>query len=84
MRPICHGCQAEITLRQGSKGALTRTLNGDAELSTSSSFGVNLEVCSFSDANAFRLQASATGPAGVWIAGCKHSFDINLTFYSLV
>lgn len=75
---------AKITPEIGIKGTLTRTLHGYAELPTSGSFGVNLEVCSLPDTDAFGLQASATGPAGVWTAGCKHSFDINSTFHSLV
>lgn len=71
-------------LKRGNKGTLTRTLHGDAEIPAPSGFGINLEVRGLPDADAFGLQASTTGPAGVWIAGCKHSFDINSTFHSLV
>lgn len=61
-----------------------RTLHSYAELPASSSFGVNLEVCRLPNADPFGLQASPTGPAGVWIAGCKQSFNINSTFHSSV
>lgn len=74
----------EITPERREERTLTRTLHSYAKLPASSSFGVNFEVRRLPDADAFGLQASATGPAGIWIAGCKHNFDINSTFHSLV
>lgn len=62
------------------KGVLTRALHSYTQLPASSSFGVHLKVCSLPDPDTFGLQASATGPAGIWIAGCKQSFNISLTF----
>lgn len=59
---------------------LTRALHGYSKLSASSRLGVHLKVCSLPDPDAFGLQASATGPASIWVTGCKQSFDISSPF----
>lgn len=50
---------------------LTRPLDGDFQLPGASSFRVDLEIGHFLHPHPFRLQPTAHGPAGVWVASCK-------------
>lgn len=50
---------------------LTGSFDGDFELSSSCSFGVNLKVGGLLHPQAFGLQATPLRPAQVWITGCK-------------
>lgn len=60
---------------RSSTGALklTGSLNGDFELASSCSFGVNLEVCSLLHSQAFGLQATTFGSAQAGVAGCREA-----------
>lgn len=55
---------------------LTGSLNGDFELSSSGSFGVNLEVCCLLHSQAFGLQATPLGSAQAGVARCGEAHTV--------